>query len=371
MSDQEKLTYDDTGVRYEDLDSFKVLAQEAARRTADNINRFAGFREVPWSRGESAYLIETPWGYFAHVEEGLGTKVLVADELFRDLGTSYYSFIAQDTVAMIVNDMLTLGAMPLSVAMHIAVGDAAWLTNPTRNTHLVSGWKYACDLAGASWGCGETPALTDVVYPHTAVLSGSAMGIVMPKGNVIKPRIQHGDAIVVLRSVSIHANGLSLARKVADKLPKRYETQMPDGRMFGEALLQPTPIYRRLIEACLKSGLNIHALVNITGHGWRKLMRAQEPFVYVVETLPEPQAEFLFMQQVGPIDDEEAYRTFNMGAGFAFIIPEIEVERLLTIADVHATAAMRVGHVEKQGSEKRVEIPSKNITYREKDMRIR
>ncbi len=371
MSDQVKLTYGDSGVPYEDLDAFKVLAQDAARRTAANLNRFPGFHEVPWSRGESAYLIETPWCYLAHVEEGLGTKVLVADELFRDLGASYYSFIAQDTVAMIVNDMLTLGAMPLSIAMHLAVGDADWLTNQSRNMHLVSGWKYACDLAGASWGCGETPALTDIVYPHTAVLSGSAMGIVMPKGNVIKTCIQHDDAIVIVRSNGIHANGLSLARRVAAKLPRRYETQMPDGRTFGEALLQPTPIYRRLIEACLKSGLDIHALVNITGHGWRKLMRAQEPFVYVVETLPEPQAEFLFMQQEGPIDDEEAYRTFNMGAGFAFIIPAKEVEWLFTMADAHEATALCVGHVEKCGDEKRVEILPKNIVYHAKELQIR
>ena len=45
--------------------------------------RRLGVSEVEMSRGESAYLIETTDSYLAHVEEGLGTKNLVADALYR------------------------------------------------------------------------------------------------------------------------------------------------------------------------------------------------------------------------------------------------------------------------------------------------
>src|ERR1700733_3583553 len=111
----EPMTYAGTGVDYDAMDPFKRMAQLAGRRTAGNIARLNGgeFREFETSRGESAYLIEAAKSYFAHVEEGLGTKNLVADVMYRETGKSYYDQIAQDAVAMIVNDMVTVGALPL------------------------------------------------------------------------------------------------------------------------------------------------------------------------------------------------------------------------------------------------------------------
>lgn len=170
----EKLTYSGSGVDYGALDPFKRLAQELAGQTAANIARF-GFSEVAASRGESAYLIETPEYYLAHVEEGLGTKNLIADEMLCLTGRSYYAGIAQDTVAMIVNDLVTLGALPISVAMHLGVGDSEWFKNETRYRDLAQGWRKACDLARCNWGPGETPGLKDVVNPQIAVLAGSAL----------------------------------------------------------------------------------------------------------------------------------------------------------------------------------------------------
>src|SRR5262245_48043058 len=102
----DRLTYAGTGVDYGTLDPFKRLAQAAGSATAGNVRRF-GMSELATSRGESAYLIETDEAFLAHVEEGLGTKNLVADSVYRLQGQrSYYDNIAQDTVAMIVNDMV-------------------------------------------------------------------------------------------------------------------------------------------------------------------------------------------------------------------------------------------------------------------------
>ena len=146
-----KFTYAASGVDYSALDPFKRMAQQAARETAGNIARF-GLQEVGMSRGESVYLIEGPDSYLAHVEEGLGTKNLVADAMRQLTGRSYYAAIAQDTVAMIVNDMITLGALPISVAMHLAVGDSNWFEDGRRSQDLINGWKtHACsqDAHGA------------------------------------------------------------------------------------------------------------------------------------------------------------------------------------------------------------------------------
>src|SRR3989338_8622722 len=98
--------------------------------------------------------------------------------MYSITGKSYYDHIAQDTVAMIVNDMITLGALPLSVAMHLAVAESSWFDDAQRCYDLVDGWKKACDLARFVWGGGETPTLKGDVVPGVIVLSGSAMGLV-------------------------------------------------------------------------------------------------------------------------------------------------------------------------------------------------
>ncbi len=159
----DRLTYAGAGVDYGALDPFKRRAQAAGRSTADVIRRL-GVAEVEMSRGESAYLIETEDAFLAHVEEGLGTKNLVADPMYRLTGAStYYDHIAQDTVAMIVNDMVTLGALPLAVAMHLGAGSSDWFHDERRAEDLVNGWKTACELARCAWGGGETPTLSGVV----------------------------------------------------------------------------------------------------------------------------------------------------------------------------------------------------------------
>ena len=203
---------------------------------------------------------------------------------------SYYDHIAQDTVAMIVNDMVTLGALPLAVAMHLGVGSSDWFKDERRAEDLVDGWRKACQLARCAWGGGETPTLSGVVEAATVVLAGSAIGMVKPKGRLIRANIQHGDAIVLFESSGIHANGLTLARAIAERAPNGYLTPLRDGRPYGEALLDPTHIYVGVIEDCLNRGVDIHYAVNITGHGWRKLMRASDPFAYVVERDPDAAA---------------------------------------------------------------------------------
>ena len=366
------MTYAGVGVDYDALDSFKRMAQVVARETAHNITRL-GFTEAEASRGESAYLIETPNFYLAHVEEGLGTKNLVADAMYRQTGKSYYDNIAQDVVAMIVNDMVTCGALPLSVAMHLAVGNSSWFEDGERSRDLVRGWKNACDLARCVWGGGETPTLKSVVMPYTATLSGSAMGIVKPKSRLIKGNIEHQDAIMFLASSGIHANGLTLAREIARKLPGGYFTKLSDGRTYGETLLDPTHIYVGLVEDLLDNGVEIHYAVNITGHGLRKLMRPNQSFAYIVEHLPPLLPIFDFIQKHGPMDDGEACGNLNMGAGFALYIPQNNIKKFWQVMDAYkypSGGAMYAGYIERS-NEKKVVIKPKGLEYQASTLGVR
>ena len=159
-----KLDYKHAGVDYAKIDPLKVLAQRAAADTAGNLARH-GFSEVAASRGESAYVVDCGDFYLASITECLGTKALVADAMRAITGRTYYDQIAQDTLAMAINDIITVGATPLSVHAYWATGGSDWFADEARARDLVNGWKHACDRCGVSWGGGETPALPGVVEP--------------------------------------------------------------------------------------------------------------------------------------------------------------------------------------------------------------
>lgn len=364
-----KMTYAGVGVDYGAMDPFKRMAQLAGRETAGNIARF-GFSEVEWSRGESCYLVETPWGYIGFVVEGLGTKSLVADALCQlatqmesCTGRTFYDQVAICNAAMAFNDLITLGALPVSYSQYLAVGDGEWFANEMRSRQLVEGTRKACMLARCTWGGGETPTLKGIIVPGTADLAGATFGIVSSKDRVIRPdRIQHGDAIVIIESSGIHANCLTLARGIAAKLPKGYMTKLSDGRPYGETLLDPTHIYVGLVEDCFNSDVSIHYAVNITGHGWRKLMRARETWAYIIDTLPAQLPIFDFIQEHGPVDDEEAYGNLNMGAGFALYVSPGDVATVKGVADTLGLRAVHAGYVERS-KKKKVIIRPKDLEY--------
>ncbi len=364
------VTYEQAGVDYEPLDGFKRACQAAAKPTATALaNR--GFSEPAGVRGESAYLIEGPDAYWAHVEEGLGTKNLIADAMLDLTGESFYRNVGIDTVATIVNDLVTTGAMPISVAMHAAVGDGAWFANQQRAKDLADGFAEGCRLAGAVWGGGETPALKGIVNPDTIVLAGSALGRISPKSNRITGQIQDGDAIIMLASSGVQTNGLTLCRAIAAGLPDGYLTKLPDGRTFGQSLLDPSILYVDYMEALQKAGVDLHYAAHLTGHGWRKVMRLDQPFVYQLDTLAPALPIFDFLAKAGPIETREMYATFNMGAGWAVYINNADTEKCLALANETHHKAWRAGTVRKQADRKAVEIIPLGITFQADTLAVR
>jgi phosphoribosylformylglycinamidine cyclo-ligase len=371
-------SYKSSGVDYDLLDQFKREAQKAAAKTS--INRKYGFKVVVGSRGESAFLIEGSDSFFAGVEEGLGTKNLVTDAMYKLFGEPNYEKVSQDCVAMIVNDLATLGAMPLFVNMHLAVGSSDWFTQKAKSQGLIAGWKKGCDLSRCAWGGGETPTLKEIVYPNTFVLSGSAFGIIKPKDRLIDSKnIKAGDAIVLIKSSGIHANGLTLARNIANKLTSSkgvilsgFCEQTNDGRTFGESLLDPTIIYVPLVDDCLDNGVKIHYAVNITGHGWRKLMRAETDFSYVIDKIFEPQPVFRFIQEHGSVAIREMYANFNMGAGFALYVDKSDVQSVIDAAAFLGMEAIEAGYVEEaKENKKRVVINPINVEFKGSSLKVR
>jgi phosphoribosylformylglycinamidine cyclo-ligase len=364
----EPVNYAGAGVDYDAMDPFKLACQHAARNTGGN-TEYLGYYDVPSSRGESVQVLDGPDSYLAHVVEGLGTKALVADAVAPLTGRSHYDAIAHDTVATIINDLLTLGALPLATAMFLAVSDSSWFADTQRAADLAEGWARACHVSGCVWTGGETQTLPGVIMPGTVLLGGSATGIVRPRSNIIHGNIAPGDTIVLLASSGIHANGLTLVRQIADRTG--YDARLADGRMLGEALLDPSVIYAPVMRSLLDDGLPIHYAVHITGHGWRKLMRAVEPFVYIIDEVPEPPPVFDFLGTNGPVSLEDLYGTFNMGAGFALIVHRDDARRVVQIAAGHGIEAWVAGRVERRGGDKAVEIRPLDIRYEGASLTVR
>lgn len=369
MRKREKITYKQAGVDYDLIDPLKVMAQKEGRKTARNLERI-GLKEVKESRGEPAYVVDVGDFYIATVEECLGTKSLVADSMRKVTGKTYYGSIAQDTVAMMVSDISSVGARPVTILAYWAAGSDDWFADKQKMTNLVAGWRKACDLSGASWGGGETPTLSGIVIPDAVDLAGACVGIIRPKERLtLGDKLKSGDSIVLLESSGIHANGLSLARKIAQRLKKGYATKIADGSMYGEALLAPTIIYSRLIDDLFDKGIDIHYMANITGHGWRKLMRCRKSLTYRITAIPPVPPVLKFIQDQAGLDDKQAYETFNMGAGFAIYVSQKDVDKVITIANKHKIKAYIAGRVEK--GEKQVIIEPKGIVYKGESLKLR
>lgn len=358
---KQKITYSQVGDNYDTKDPIKKLAQTGALATGKNLEQH-GFSEVTDSRGESAYVWQQGKTYMATVIEGLGTKNLVADGTREITGKTYYDIIGHDTVATIINDLITVGAKPLTIHAYWAVEDNSWLQDTERMKDLITGWKKACDMSGASWGGGETPTMKGIVVPQTCEFGGSAVGIIPNKKRLITDKnLLPRDQIVLLKSTGINANGLSLARAIAKKLPKGYGTKLPDGTLYGEALLTKTNIYAKLIQSLLDENITLHYVSNITGHGLRKIMRARQDYTYTIEKIIEPQEVFHFIQKHAGLDDYEMYQTYNMGMDYAIFLPEKDIKKAQEIIKNLGFESIHAGYVAK--GKRQVIIKPKNITF--------
>ncbi len=353
-------------VDYSTLDPFKRRIIEALEPTWGNVARL-GIRLVPESLGQPAVLLDFVDHDFMLAFKGdcVGTKGYIADAMieagWRGDAGSLYAGLGVDLVAANSNDVICMGATPLALSDEIGSGRSEWFADEARVAELLQGLQRGCDEAGITIPCGETPTLPDIINPETAYITGSMIGIVRPKERACWGQgLQAGDVIFGLASFGFHANGLTLARRIAERLPQGYLTPFGDWTL-GQELLIPTRIYVQPVVEMFEAGVELHYLSNITGSAWRKVMRCRRPFTYVIESLPDPPLLFRFLQERGEISDYEAYQTWNMGLGFCLFAPEGEAEAIEGICTGYEIPVMRLGYVEE--GEKQVVICPLQIAY--------
>ncbi|MGH9303976.1 MAG: AIR synthase-related protein [Acidimicrobiales bacterium] len=354
------LTYRSAGVDYEVLDAAKRASLEAAAGTL----RPAGSRGVTVlsdSIGEPAALIKLDDRQLAVVLECLGTKSVIAREVQEALGVDRFFDVGVDAVAAIVNDLCCVGALPVTLNAYFSTGSADWYSG-SRHSSLVSGWAAACEVAGAAWVGGESPSLAGVVEPDEIDIAGSALGLVpRGRGSWQAGLLEAGDEIVLVASSGLHANGASLARKVASELEEGWSTRLAGGRRLGEAVLEPSVIYVGLVEALHGAGADVHYASHVTGHGLRKLMRAGRELTYRVFDLPPVPEVLSTLAELAGLDATEAYATFNMGVGFAVYVASGAGKAVVDLAGAKGYEALLAGKVE--AGKRRVVLEPVGVSY--------
>ena len=291
-------------------------------------------------------------GYFASVvdfggmgvaicTDGIGTKALIAQM------TGRYDTVGIDCVAMNVNDLVCVGARPVTLVDYIAVERA----EPAMLEALGAGLAEGARLAGVSISGGEIAEMRDVIkgaVPGAGFdLAGTAVGRValdaVNSGAAVRP----GDSILGIASSGIHSNGLTLARRVFFETAGLAVADHVDdlGETVGEALLRPTHIYVREALDLLASEVPVNALVHITGDGFLNLTRIEAKVGMRLDALPAPPPVFATIQRLGGVADAEMYRVFNLGIGFCVIVPPEHEARAIAILGAHGKACQRIGTV--------------------------
>jgi phosphoribosylformylglycinamidine cyclo-ligase len=345
MSDQ-GASYRAAGVDYDALDAGKRLAMAKALSTSSLLGARGG-RSLDASRGEPAFVFELGGQALAFVVEGLGTKSIIARHVLEGQGVNRFADVAYDTVAAILNDLCCVGAMPLVVNAYFATGSSEWYAQGERAAALLEGWRAACADAGCVWGGGESPSLPGLLEEQDIELAGAAVGA-LPAGRppILGEDLAPGDEIVLVASSGLHANGASLARLVAGRLPDGYATELPSGSSFGEALLAPSLMYVPLVAALQEANAPVTYISHVTGHGLLKLMRPPKELTYRIERLPPVPEVLSFLVARAGLEQPAAYSTFNMGSGYAIYCAAGAGESVVGRAQQLGLGAVLAGRVE-------------------------
>ena len=262
--------------------------------------------------------------------DGVGTKTIIA----RKLGK--FNTIGVDLLSACANDILVMGARPLTFLDYIANDKLM----PDTIEEIVAGMVQACRDTGVSLVGGETAEMPDTYLPGEHDLVGVITGVVEKDKIITGETIQPGDVVLGLPSSGLHTNGYSLARKlffeiggydVNDTIPELEKS-------VGLTLLEPHINYTNHVFGVLDKEIGVKGIAHITGGGLVENIPRILPDGCCVEihkgSWPGVPI-FNVMQSIGNVDENEMYRTFNMGIGMIIIAAPDQVNSIKKIIDVH------------------------------------
>jgi len=316
----------------------------------DGLGRLVEHIKSTWSLSDAP--VQLDLGYFANVidvggmgiaicTDGIGSKALVAQMVEK------YDTVGIDCVAMNVNDLVCVGATPLTMVDYVAVESA----EPAMLEAIGAGLAEGARQSNITISGGEIAQLKDIIKGHDSGLgfdlAGSAIGRVdLDKVN-LGESVSAGDVVIGIGSNGIHSNGLSLARRALFEIAGYGADSHADelGCTVGEELLRPTYIYVAEALDVLDQLDQVGALVHITGDGFLNLTRIKADVGFVIDDLPPAPALFPLIQDITGVDAMEMYHVFNMGIGFCLVVRPQDEAAALEIVRGHGKACQRIGYV--------------------------
>jgi phosphoribosylformylglycinamidine cyclo-ligase len=324
------LTYKKAGV---DISKIKK-SQAVIGKLIESTHKLQKMAKTAHGFGHYAGVVEIPGGHLlATHTDGVGTKVVIANMMKK------YDTIGIDCVAMNVNDIICIGATPISFVDYIAANKNDQQIFKKIVTGLVSGAKKsAVPIVG-----GETAIMPDVIEGKGFAfdLAGMVVGLTSKKEMVLGNKIRAGDIIIGAKSSGMHSNGYSLARKA---ILSKYsiKDKVKGVGTIGEALLTPTEIYVKPVLEIIRK-CRVNGLAHITGGSFTKLMRLKKTG-YDVDSLPKLPPIMGLIEEQG-VKPEEMYKTFNMGVGFCVIAPEDQTTSIKSIFKKHKIESQEIGQI--------------------------
>ena len=333
-----KVTYKDAGVDvhrgYEAVAQMKKHVQSTfTKGVLTDIGSFGGAFSLAAFKG-----MEEP--VLVSGTDGVGTKLKLAFDLNK------HDTIGIDAVAMCVNDIICGGAEPLFFLDYIATGRI----EPGHIAEIVKGISDGCKESSCALIGGETAEMPGFYPDGEYDVAGFAVGIVDRKKMIDGSTIQEGDLIIGLPSSGIHSNGFSLVRKLVEKAEvdlKSYEEYL--GETYGEALLKPTKLYVKAVQAAKKVA-TIKGIAHITGGGFIENVPRMLPddvsAKINLETIKKPSI-YKFIETTSGLNIEELYNTFNMGIGMMLVVTKEEADKVIEALEQIGEAASVIGEIVK------------------------
>ncbi|MTI70122.1 MAG: phosphoribosylformylglycinamidine cyclo-ligase [Firmicutes bacterium] len=305
------LTYKDSGVDVKAGYKSVNLMKESVKKTftegvVSDIGGFGGLFEINKDDYENPILVSGT--------DGVGTKLKVAFMMDK------HNTIGEDCVAMCVNDVLCQGAKPLFFLDYIATGKL----KPEKVAKIVEGISNGCIKAKASLIGGETAEMPGLYNDGEYDVAGFTVGIVDKEKIIDGSKISEGNILIGLPSNGLHSNGFSLVRKVLFEINdidiNKYYDKL--NSTIGEEILKPTRIYVDPVYDIINK-FNINGISHITGGGFYENIPRMLPEGLTAnintKEIETPEI-FNIIKDLGNIDIDEMYKTFNMGIGLVMAV---------------------------------------------------
>ncbi|HEY7931962.1 MAG TPA: phosphoribosylformylglycinamidine cyclo-ligase, partial [Acidimicrobiales bacterium] len=250
-------------------------------------------------------------------------------------------------VAMLVDDLVCVGAEPLFLLDYVAVG----AVDPAQLAVLIAGVTEGCVQAGVALLGGETAEHGGVMKPDDLDLAGFAVGVVERSRTLGPERVRAGDVLIGLPSPGLRSNGYSLARRVLapDAAALARPAFAGATHSLGDELLRPSVIYAPVVLAMRDAlGEGLHAAAHVTGGGIVgnvvRLLPEHHQALVDMDAFETPEI-FFEIQRRGPVSAEEMVRVFNCGLGMTLAVDPDHVDEALDVARAQGLDARVVGVV--------------------------